>query len=173
MSPWATWSIPGSKKPCQNPKSIGPFTWWHPQWVKIFDSAHQWHELLSWTFINRSKIPLKLLNFCLEVLGFNWCRRHWLPLTMLQQSVESLIYRPSQICQAILLAAFMGLAGYIYSIVGLYSCSACPSSISPSSFTSKPMFSWEMIPPLFYVHVQEELIPPTDAKMGTQPRSDQ
>lgn len=37
----------------------------------------------------------------------------------------------------------------------------------PSSFISKPMFFWEMIPPLFYVHVQEELIPPTDAKMGT------
>lgn len=87
------WKLPGSKKPCQNPKSIGSFKWWHPQWGKIFDSTHQWHELLSWAFINRSKIPLKLFNFCLAALGFKWRQRHCLPLNNDGvQSVENVLH---------------------------------------------------------------------------------
>lgn len=131
MSPQATWSFPGSKKPCQNLKSIGPFKWWHSQWVKIFDSTHQQHELLSWAFINRSKIPLKLFNFCLVVLGFNWWQRHRLPLSndVVAISRKCLTHRPFQICQVILLAAFMGLEVFFDSIAGL-SCSARPSCIS-------------------------------------------
>lgn len=128
MSPQATWSFPGLKKPCQAPKSIGPFKWWHPQWVKIFDSTHQWHELLSWAFINRSKIPLKLFNFCLVVLRFNWWQRHCLPLTNVAVSRKCLTHRFSHTYQAILLLFFTGLEGNFYSRVGL-SCSTWPSPI--------------------------------------------
>lgn len=148
MSPQATWSLPGSKKPCQNLKSIGPFKWWHPQWVKIFDFTHQWHELLSCAFIDRSNIPLKLFNFCLVVSGFNWWQRHCLPLNndVVAISRKCLTQRPSQICQAILLAAFTGLEGYFNSTVGL-SCSAWPSSRPHLLLPETQFFSEKLLHP--------------------------
>ena len=131
MSPQATWSFPGSKKPFKNLKSIGPFKWWHPQWVKIFDSTHQQHEQLSWAFINRSKIPLKLFNFCLVVLGFNWWQRHRLPLSndAVAVSRKCLTHRPFQICPVTLLAAVMGLEVHFDSTARL------PGSARPSSMS--------------------------------------
>lgn len=174
MSPQATWSFPGSMKPCRNLKSMGPFKWWHPQWVKIFDSTHQQHELLSWAFINRSRIPLKLFNFCWVVLGFNWWQRHRLPLSndVVAISRKCLIHRTFHICQVILLAAFMGLEVYFDSIAGL-SCSARPSSISHLLLPATQFSLRNYSPLLLAYDIQEGLNPLTASRIGSWPRSGQ
>lgn len=116
-SPQATWKLLGLKKPCQNSKSIVPFKWWHPQWEKILDFMHQWHELQALDYINRLKISLKLFNFCLVVLGFIWCQRQGLPLNNDTGaiSIKCLIHWPARLprqVRAVLLSLFPGLTGY-------------------------------------------------------------
>lgn len=140
-SPQATWKLLGLKKPCQNSKSIVPFKWWHPQWEKILDFMHQWHELQALDYINRLKISLKLFNFCLVVLGFIWCQRQGLPLNNDTGaiSIKCLIHWPAGLprqVKAVLLSLFPGLTGYCL-LVG------SSSLLLQLSITNVPVILWQ------------------------------